>query len=269
MVFTNISIPTLVLLLFFTPALSVCPRHEEYRHLWTLQEVQAYNQDQTCCSCLFITNETIVYAFAKPNSTTICSGNEERDSFCVGSVHNKRWGHFWPVFVPDAWGRRNSQHLTDPFTLTHLHHGTLWYMFTSLILTQERHFGYAFVALAFIEGIWEYGENSMYMIRRFRSGGLSREYHGDAILNSIGDWLAAMFGFGMCWWLQNTCSKQRARRAAMWSFLISEGMLLLYQHDCLVLVWLQLLCNPAWLVQFQTKETWASFLFAIESTKHV
>jgi hypothetical protein len=35
------------------------------------------------------------------------------------------------------------------------------------------------------------------------------------------------------------------------------------------LVWLQLLWNPEWLVQFQKKETWASVLFAINSTKHV
>lgn len=64
--FTNISITALVLLPFFTPALSICPRLEEYRRLWTLGEVQAYNQDQTCSICLFITNETIVYAFSKP-----------------------------------------------------------------------------------------------------------------------------------------------------------------------------------------------------------
>jgi hypothetical protein len=35
------------------------------------------------------------------------------------------------------------------------------------------------------------------------------------------------------------------------------------------LVWLQLLWNPESLVQFQQKETWASVLFAIKSTKHV
>jgi hypothetical protein len=29
------------------------------------------------------------------------------------------------------------------------------------------------------------------------------------------------------------------------------------------------LWNPEWLVQFQKKETWASVLFAINSTKHV
>ena len=154
--FTNISITALVLLPFFTPALSICPRLEEYRRLWTLGEVQAYNQDQTCSICLFITNETIVYAFSKPNSTTAC----DSDSFCVGSAHNNRWGHFWPVFVPDAWGPRNSQHLADPFTLTHLHHGTLWFMVTSLLSVQERHFSYAFVVLALLEGIWEYEENS-------------------------------------------------------------------------------------------------------------
>ena len=66
------------------------------------------------------------------------------------------------------------------------------------------------------------------MIRRFRSGGLSREYHGDAMLNSIGDWLAAIIGFKLCWWLQKTYSKPWARRAAIWSFLLSEGILILY-----------------------------------------
>lgn len=193
MFISNVFIPTLVLLLFFTPALSICPRHEDYRHLWTLGEVQVYNQDHTCSFCLFITNETIVHAFSKPNSATTCDGNKDGESFCVGSVYNKRWGDFWPVFVPDAWGPRNSHHLMDPFTLTHLHHGTLWYTFTSFYFTQVRHFRYAFIVLALLEGIWEYEENHIYVIRRFRSGGLSREYHGDAILNSVGDWLAAVW----------------------------------------------------------------------------
>jgi hypothetical protein len=142
-------------------------------------------------------------------------------------------------------------------------------MVTSLLSVQEKRFCYAFVVLALLEGIWEYEENSVYMIHRFRSGGLSREYHGDAMLNSIGDWLAAIIGFKLSWWLQKTYSKPWARRAAIWSFLLSEGILILYQHDCLVLAWLQLLCNPKWLVQFQKKETWARVLFAIESTKHV
>jgi hypothetical protein len=238
--FTNISITALVLLPFFTPALSICPRLEEYRRLWTLGEVQAYNQDQTCSICLFITNETIVYAFSKPiqpppvivtlfasEVLITIAGDTFGQSLCpmhgvLATVSTLPIRLLWRIFIMGPSG--------------------LWL----------RHF-------------FPYKRNAFAMHSLFwlcsKAFGNTRRIPGN--------WLAAIIGFKLCWWLQKTYSKPWARRVAIWSFLLSEGILILYQHDCLVLVWLQLLCNPKWLVQFQKKETWARVLFAIESTKCV
>lgn len=120
------------------------------------------------------------------------------------------------------------------------------------------------MVLAIGEAIWEYHENSPPVIKRFRSGGLYQEYYGDAIVNSVGDWVAAILGYAVCVYLlcnnRDDCSAAKAAKAAGSFFVLSEVVLILYQRDCLCLVWVQLLFNPKWLVLFQEAESMADRL---------
>jgi len=95
----------------------------------------------------------------------------------------------------DIWSRHNSQHLVDPYTLTHAMHGLIFYAL--LWLTLGRVAGVttrAGVALG-IEATWEIVENTSTMIERYRAATISLDYYGDSVLNSVCDILAFVLGY--------------------------------------------------------------------------
>jgi hypothetical protein len=162
----------------------------------------------------------------------------------------------------------------DPFTLTHVSHGTLLFIFLVLIwwrllqrLPSSHHqipnsiFLVVGFALAIAEATWEFSENSPLVINAFRSGGLSRDYYGDSWINMFGDWSAAMIGYILCvWFCFRGYQPVHVVKGAAFFFLFTEVCLIVYQHDCMVFIWIQLLSNPDWLVQFQLRETWADLV---------
>ena len=91
----------------------------------------------------------------------------------------------------------NSQHLADPYTLTHVLHGillygALWAAVGTRLSTMSR---FA-VAMGF-EAAWEILENTAFIIERYRVGTVSLDYYGDSMFNSLGDLLACALGFGV------------------------------------------------------------------------
>ena len=88
----------------------------------------------------------------------------------------------------DVWSSHNSQHLVDPYALSHLQHGLGLFLLLSCVpwkwLTTER----IFVVVAVIEAVWEITENTPWMINRYRESTISLDYFGDSILNSIADY---------------------------------------------------------------------------------
>src|SRR5947209_7050197 len=83
----------------------------------------------------------------------------------------------------DAWGPHNSQHLFDPYSLTHVQHGLI---FCGLLAWAWPRMSLAwrlFVAVL-VEASWEVVENSQFVIERYRSATAAQGYQGDTVANS-------------------------------------------------------------------------------------
>ncbi len=102
-----------------------------------------------------------------------------------------------------AWTPCTSQHLLDPYTLSHVLHGVLFYWllrpFAKQISLQWR-----LVLALLAETAWELLENSPLIIERYRNDTAALDYFGDSILNSLADVGASIVGFIFAarfrWW---------------------------------------------------------------------
>lgn len=98
------------------------------------------------------------------------------------------------LWIGDVNGAHNSQHLLDPYSLTHLLHGVLFaglLKLTAPQLAPPRRF----TAVAFLEAAWEVWENSPFVIDRYRTATMAVGYTGDSILNSVGDLACCLVGY--------------------------------------------------------------------------
>ncbi len=145
-----------------------------------------------------------------------------------------RWeGRFWIcscgdvyLWAGDIWSSHNSQHLFDPYSLTHLLHGlALSWIVVALGpgIAVEFRFGVAVVA----EAIWEIAENSRFIIDRYREGTMALGYEGDTILNSLGDVVFCAVGF--------LVAVRLGVRRSVLLFAATEVVLVLWIRDGLLL----------------------------------
>jgi hypothetical protein len=148
---------------------------------------------------------------------------EGRHSLCT-------CGHF-AVWVSDWCSSNTSQQLLDPYSLTHVLHGFLYFWLISLLfkrMSREWQFWLAML----IESAWEVFENTSFVINKYRTETAALGYQGDTIVNSLGDLGCALLGFVL------------ARRLGLWRslivFLLIEVMLTLWIHDSLLLQMLML-----------------------------
>jgi hypothetical protein len=126
----------------------------------------------------------------------------------------------------------NSQHLFDPYSLSHVLHGVLFFgvlwLFRRRLSLDLR----AAIAAA-IEIGWEILENSPIVINRYRTATAALGYTGDSIVNSLGDVTSFVLGFYV------------ARKLGLWwslaIFVAVEGVMLLLMRDNLTLNVLMLL----------------------------
>jgi hypothetical protein len=146
------------------------------------------------------------------------------------------------VWSSDAWGSDASQHFLDPFSLTHMLHGVLFYGIVSLLFPNVRwHWRMAFVF--FMEAGWEMLENADFIVNRFRTATAQTEYAGDTIFNSIGDLFACMSGAFIA-------------RAIGWKwsialFIAVEVFLAIWIRDGLILELLMLAYPIEWIKAWQ------------------
>jgi hypothetical protein len=94
----------------------------------------------------------------------------------------------------DPWSSDNSQHLLDPYSFTHLLHGFVLCGLLALIVPRVSPVWRLWLAVS-IEALWEVIENSEFVIRRYRQETAALGYHGDTIVNSLGDILVCGIGF--------------------------------------------------------------------------
>ena len=168
--------------------------------------------------------------------------NEKRDflplaailSFIILTVLQLRnQGRIWwcslgdyTIWSSDAWGSHNSQHLFDPYSLTHFLHGILFFWLISLVFGKMP-IVWQFTLAIFLECAWELVENSVAVIEHYRTATLALNYYGDSIFNSIGDVFSCGAGFIVAYKLRFW------RSLAL--FLIIETILLIWIHDSLLL----------------------------------
>ncbi len=113
-------------------------------------------------------------------------------------------GRFWWcecrnfIWTSNAWGSLTSQTFLDPYSFTHLLHG---FMFAGLLLLLFRFVikrnpstTWRLVLVVAIESLWEILENSNAVIDRYREATASLGYHGDTVVNSMGDILCCGVG---------------------------------------------------------------------------
>lgn len=119
-----------------------------------------------------------------------------------------------------------SQHLSDPYTFTHVLHGVLFCGLLALVAAPLPPVWRLQIALV-MEGAWEMVENSEFVIRRYREETAALGYEGDTIVNSLGDMAACALGFVLAYHL--------GFRRSLALFVATEVFLLAWIRDSLLL----------------------------------
>jgi len=147
----------------------------------------------------------------------------------------------WRPWSFDVNTMHNSQHLLDPYTLSHILHGVIF--FGLLYPLRNRiSLGWRLVIACGLEAGWEMLENSPIIIDRYRTATAALGYSGDSILNSLADIAWCALGFEI------------ARRLGLWK---SVGLFFLFEIGCLLYVRDNLTLNVIMLLYpLQAIKTW-------------
>ena len=126
----------------------------------------------------------------------------------------------------DPWSSDNSQHLLDPYSFTHLLHGFVLCGLLALIAPRLSPVWQLWLAVS-IEALWEVVENSEFVIRRYREETAALGYHGDTIVNSLGD--IVVCGLGV------VLARRLGLRRTLALFVVTEIALAIWIRDNLSL----------------------------------
>jgi hypothetical protein len=128
--------------------------------------------------------------------------------------------------VADAWSPHTSQHSLDPYSLTHLQHGLVFY-WALLWLAPRSSWQWRLVASTAIEALWEIVENSPIVINRYREATAALGYLGDSVVNAVGDVGSCIVGFAVA-------SKLGWRWSAALFIAIEAGLILAIRDSLLL-----------------------------------
>ncbi len=136
------------------------------------------------------------------------------------------WCKFGLGFWSAAWTHCTSQHFLDPYSLTHMLHGVIFFWLLRPLAGRVE-LRWRLIAAVVLEMAWELLENSPWVIERYRQATASLDYTGDSILNSYGDVLASIVGFVL--------ASRVSWKVAVALFVIVEVGLLIFVRDNLTL----------------------------------
>jgi Protein of unknown function (DUF2585) len=95
-----------------------------------------------------------------------------------------------------AWTSCTSQHLLDPYSLSHVLHGVILFWLLRP-LADRVSLPWRMVAAMAIEIGWEVLENSPWIVARYRQETAALDYTGDSMVNALGDLASAIVGFAI------------------------------------------------------------------------
>jgi uncharacterized membrane protein YjdF len=136
------------------------------------------------------------------------------------------------IWTSDTCSSNNSQQLFDPYSVTHVVHGFLFFYLVVLVFRRLTG-GWQVVLTLALEAAWEVFENSSFVIERYRTATAALGYQGDTVVNSIGDLACALIGF--------LIARQIGVRNSLILFVLLELILFLWIRDSLLLQILMLI----------------------------
>jgi len=139
---------------------------------------------------------------------------------------------YFAVWVSDWCSSTTSQQFLDPYSLTHILHGFLFFWLITLLFRRMPRGWQLWFALL-LESAWEVFENTPYVIDKYRNETAALGYHGDTIVNSLGDLACALVGF--------LVARRLGVRRSLIVFLLIELVLTVWIHDSLLLQILMLI----------------------------
>lgn len=144
-------------------------------------------------------------------------------------VEGRRWwcacGEPWP-WISDVWTSHCSQHLADPYSLTHLSHGLIFFGVLAIVASRLS-MAWRLCAALTAAAAWEVLENSPLIINRYRAATMSLDYLGDSVVNALGDVLSCVLGFYV--------ARRLGFVRSLVLFLVIEVFLLIVMRDNLTL----------------------------------
>lgn len=100
----------------------------------------------------------------------------------------------WRPWSFDVMSGHNSQHLFDPYALSHFEHGVGLWLLLGVTLGTRVSDSVRILIVAVIEAGWEILENTPMVIDRYREATVSLDYFGDSIANSTSDYVMCLAG---------------------------------------------------------------------------
>ena len=139
------------------------------------------------------------------------------------------------IWTSETCSANNSQQLLDPYSLTHVVHGFLFFYLVVLVFSRLTR-SWQFLLTLTLEAAWEVFENSSFVIDRYRTATAALGYQGDTVVNSVGDLFCAVIGF--------LIAQQIGVRRSLILFALLELILILWIRDSFLLQ-LLMLVRPA------------------------